>query len=184
MNGKTIQALESDANFADDLTAFQNQTIRTVVIKAWPNEAVLYLIFLRLNTGSVQLSPQELRRALHPGPFVSFADERSATIVGLQRILKTTKPDFRMRDVELLVRYYAFHNYLSDYKGNLKGFLDSACKTLNSEWGTREREIRKQADGLEAAIDTTFKVFGDRAFRKWDGRKYEAAHQLPLSARS
>jgi hypothetical protein len=174
LNDQTIRDLESDSNFADDLTAFQNQTIRTVVIKAWPNESVLYLIFLRLNTGSVQLSPQELRRALHPGPFVSFADERSATMVGLQRILKTTKPDFRMRDVELLVRYYAFHNYLRDYKGNLKGFLDSACKTLNREWELREREIKKQADELESAIDSTFKVFGDRnAFRKWEGTRYE-----------
>jgi len=174
LNGQTIQTLESDSNFAADLTVFQNQTIRTVVIKAWPNESVLYLIFLRLNTGSVQLSPQELRRALHPGPFVSFADQRSASMVGLQRILKTTKPDFRMRDVELLVRYYAFRNYLSDYKGNLKGFLDSACKTLNGEWDARERELKKQADELETAIDTTFKVFGDRnAFRKWDGSKYE-----------
>ena len=174
LNGKRIQELESDSNFDADLTAFQNQTIRTVVIKAWPNESVLYLIFLRLNTGSVQLSPQELRRALHPGPFVSFADERSASMGGLQRILNTTKPDFRMRDVELLVRYYAFRNYLRNYKGNLKGFLDFACKELNSEWDLREKEIRKQADELESAIDTTFKVFGNRnAFRKWDDGKYE-----------
>lgn len=173
LNGQTIQTLESDSTFASDLTAFQNQTIRTVVIKAWPNEAVLYLIFLRLNTGSVQLSPQELRRALHPGPFVSFTDERSATMPGLQRILKTSKPDFRMRDVELLVRYYALYNFLPIYKGNLKGFLDATCKTLNGEWEQKERTIRKQADELEAAIEATFKIFGDHAFRKWDGRKYE-----------
>jgi hypothetical protein len=174
LNDQTIQKLETNTNFADDLTAFQNQTIRTVVIKGWPNESVLYLIFLRLNTGSVQLSPQELRRALHPGPFVSFADERSATMIGLQRILKTTKPDFRMRDVELFVRYYAFRNYLREYKGNLKGFLDTACKTLNRDWADREREIKKQSDDLETAIDTTFKIFGERnSFRKWDGKKYE-----------
>ena len=39
--------------FFDDIDAFNNQTIRTVVIKNWRNVEVLYLLFLRLNTGSV-----------------------------------------------------------------------------------------------------------------------------------
>jgi hypothetical protein len=174
LNGQTMESLESDGRFADDLTALQNQTIRTVVIKAWPNESVLYLIFLRLNTGSVQLSPQELRRALHPGPFVSFADERSAMMLGLQRILKTSTPDFRMRDVELMIRYFAFRNCLAEYKGNLKAFLDSACQTLNEDWGARENELKQQADDLESAINAVFQIFGEKnSFRKWVGNKYE-----------
>jgi hypothetical protein len=173
LNGKSMEEMRTAAGFDDDLTQFDNQTIRTVVIKNWPNESVLYLIFLRLNTGSVQLSPQELRRALHPGPFVSFADEFSAGIVGFQRILKTMKPDFRMRDVELLVRYYAFKNFLPDYKGNLKEFLDHTCEELNQAWDDRQDAIRHQGEELAAAIDTTYNVFQENAFRKWDGREYE-----------
>ena len=37
-----------------------------------------------------------------------------------------------MRDAELLVRYFGFKNYLTDYKGNLKVFLDDTCAPLNS----------------------------------------------------
>jgi uncharacterized protein with ParB-like and HNH nuclease domain len=61
LNGKSLSDLETNPALAEDLSSFQNQTIRTVVIKNWPNESVLYLIFLRLNTSSVPLSPQELR---------------------------------------------------------------------------------------------------------------------------
>lgn len=174
LNGKTLEDLEQDPFWAGDIAAFQNQTIRTVVIRNWPNEDVLYLIFLRLNTSSVPLAPQELRQALHPGPFLSYVDRRSGEILGFQKLLRLTKPDFRMRDAELLVRYFAFRNFLTAYKGNLKAFLDDTCEQLNEKWTAREKELKHQVDELESAIDATFKIFGEaNAFRKWDGEEYE-----------
>jgi hypothetical protein len=175
LNGKTLSDIESDSSLAGDVTAFQNQPIRTVVIKGWPNEDVLYLIFLRLNTGSVQLSPQELRQALHPGPFVSFVDEQSGQSIELRKIFKTSEPDFRMRDAELLVRYFAFRNFLDLYRGNLKTFLDDTCTALNKSWEEGESEIRQEAADLESAIEATFTIFGQKnAFRKWYRTFYES----------
>jgi len=120
---KSLTELANDPQFYDDLTSFENQPIRTVVIRNWPNESFLYNVFLRLNTGSVPLSTQELRQALHPGVFVDYADETSADSPALRDLLKIKKPDFRMRDVELLVRYFAFKNFLGLYNGDLKGSL-------------------------------------------------------------
>jgi Protein of unknown function DUF262 len=173
LNGLSFDGMQADPHFADDIRRFENQTIRTVVIKSWPNEDVLYLIFLRLNTGSVQLSPQELRQALHPGPFLTFVDEKSGALEGFHRIFGSDKPDFRMRDAELMVRYYAYRNFLHDYKGNLKKFLDETSETLNLKWGERGGELEKQASDLEDALRTTFDIFKDNAFKKWDGEKYE-----------
>src|SRR2546430_607876 len=124
--------MESDAELGEDVSFFQNQTIRTVVLRAWPDDDFLYRVFLRLNTGSVKLAPQELRQALLPGPFVRFVEERSAESDSIRRALNLTAPDFRMRDAELLVRYYAFANFLARYTGNLKAFLDDTCSRLNS----------------------------------------------------
>ena len=72
-NRMTYADIEGGLYF-DDIDAFNNQTIRTVVIKNWKNVEVLYLLFLRLNTGSVKLSPQELRQALYPGEFIDFVN--------------------------------------------------------------------------------------------------------------
>ncbi|HZQ19698.1 MAG TPA: DUF262 domain-containing protein [Terriglobales bacterium] len=174
LNGKTLRDLEATPANAEDLTAFQNQTIRTVVIKNWPNESVLYLIFLRLNTSSVPLAPQELRQALHPGPFLKFVDKRSGESKGFKKLLKLTRPDFRMRDAELLVRYFAFKNFITTYRGNLKEFLDNTCETLNSDWEAVQTQVATQVDELENGIQTTFEIFGEEdAFRKWDGAAYE-----------
>ncbi len=174
LNGSTLREMEADPLLQAEASSFQNQPIRTVVLRNWPNEDFLYLVFLRLNTGSVQLSPQELRQALHPGGFVTFTVERSARSKGLQKYLRIQAPDFRMRDVELLVRFYAFEIFIDMYTGNLKWFMDMTCKTLNARGDTSRDLIMSKADEMELAIETTFEIFGDEgAFRKWDGDKYQ-----------
>jgi hypothetical protein len=175
LNGLTLHDMEGDPRLQSEVSSFQNQPIRTVVLRNWPSEDFLYLVFLRLNTGSVQLSPQELRQALHPGGFVTFTVERSAQSKGLQKFLRIQSPDFRMRDVELLVRFYAFQIFIELYTGNLKWFMDTTCLTLNGRWDDERALIEAKADEMEAAIETTFELFGDDgAFRKWEGDKYQA----------
>ncbi|MCW2948895.1 MAG: hypothetical protein JWR24_5612 [Actinoallomurus sp.] len=169
----TLEKLEDLSERIDDLNSFLNQTIRTVVVRSWPNEEFLNLVFLRLNTGSVKLSPQELRQALHPGPFTDFLDDHSATSTALQLALKISRPDFRMRDVEILLRYFAFQNFLDDYRGDLKKFLDRTVERLNGYWTKRESEIRRQASECDAAIEFTIRIFNNNAFFRWSDGKYE-----------
>jgi hypothetical protein len=169
----TLASMRANPASADDVAAFENQPIRTVVIKNWGTEDFLYQVFLRLNTGSVPLSPQELRQALHPGPFVGFIDEASAASPGLRRVLKLKKPDFRMRDAELLTRWYAFTHYASEYTGDLKAFLDRTCETLNAQWPDLEQQLRAELVEFEAGIATVFTIFGGNAFRKWTPGGYE-----------
>jgi len=173
LNTKTYGDLQNDSRLRNHRNAFDNQPIRTVVVKNWQKEDVLYLIFHRLNSETLPLSPQELRQALHPGPFLRFAAEYTETPGGIHKALRIAKPDFRMRDVELFVRYIAFQYSLDTYNGNLKSFLDDECKRLNSRWATDEPDIRHKAEQMEAAINASYEIFGNNAFRKYDGRSYE-----------
>ncbi len=173
LNTKTYADLQNDTRLRNHRNAFDNQPIRTVVVKNWKKEDVLYLIFHRLNSETLPLSPQELRQALHPGPFLRFAAEYTQTPGGIHRALGIPKPDFRMRDVELFVRYIAFQDSLNAYTGNLKTFLDDECKRLNSRWTTDETKIRQKAAQMEEAIGASYDIFGDAAFRKYDGHNYE-----------
>lgn len=172
--GKSLDSLKADATLYDDLSSFENQPIRTVVIKNWPNENFLYHVFLRLNTGSVSLSPQELRQALHPGRFVEFVDIESGNSEALKEILNIKKPDFRMRDAELLVRYYSFKNFLGDYSGVLKKFLDDSCKKLNDSWEDVEDKIKEELNQFEKAHKAVVSIFGKKnMYKKWNGTAYE-----------
>ena len=173
LNGLTINEMQDDPIFHDDIANFENQSIRTVVIKNWDNEKYLYSVFLRINTGSVQLSPQELRQALSPGPFSNFVDQFSADSQTIQNMLGLTEPDFRMRDAEMLLRFLAYHFFWNSYGGNLKQFLDDATSRLNHQWDWADRKILQASNQLEAAIEFTSEIFGRAAMRKWNGEKFE-----------
>lgn len=158
------------------LTTFFNHTIRTVVIRNWPSTSFLHTVFLRLNTGSLKLSPQELRQALLPGEFSDFADDAAADSKSLQSLMSLDSPDPRMRDVELLVRHLAFANFLSEYGGRMKVFLDDSCKTLNKEWDERKRALQRQVRSFNDGLDALIKIFGvEKIARKAESRSFNRA---------
>ena len=173
LNHRTYSDIESGL-FFNEIDAFNNQTIRTVVIKSWKNVEVLYLLFLRLNTGSVKLSPQELRQALYPGLFIEYVNKESSNNTKLQQMLNIKKPDFRMRDVEILIRFYAFSFFAEDYSGSMQSFLDATCEKLNNSFETRQNELTKALSDFNKAVDLTCRVFSsETAFKKFNGEKYE-----------
>lgn len=172
LEGKMYGDIRND--FRPDLTAFENQPIRTVVVRNWRSEALLFHVFLRLNRGSKPLSPQELRQALHPGPFLDFADERSTSSRAIREILHLKEPDFRMRDVELVIRYFSFRHRLRNYRGNLKEFLDKSCAEFNEQWDNLSVRFFLEMEDLESAHLLTKVVFGPKFnYSKWTNGSYE-----------
>lgn len=165
-----------ELNKAEYSDALQNQSIRTVIIKNWPDEQFLYTVFLRLNTGSLQLSPQELRQALHPGLFLDYIDDFSTDSHEIKSALNISKPDYRMRDTELVIRYFSWKYFIANYAGNLKVFFDETIKILNKNWVLHEADIKDSANELNEAIKFTFSIFGEKnSFSKWLDGNYVAS---------
>ncbi|MEU2349859.1 DUF262 domain-containing protein [Modestobacter sp. NPDC049651] len=174
LNGRTRDELMDSPVTAKAIRRLNNRTIRTVVIRKWPSDDFLHLVFHRINHQTLSLSAQELRQALYPGPFTSFADTFAAESVELHQMLGASQqPDFRMRDVELLVRHLAMRNFLAEYAGNLKKFLDDACDRLNSSWSKQEGMIREQAAACVRSIAVTNSIFGEASFRRFDRDRWE-----------
>lgn len=172
LNKKTIQELRGNDQFLDDLDRFESQTIRTTVIKRWPSEDVLYLLFLRLNQVSVTLSPQELRRAMHPGEFYNWLDDWTSSSKALLHILPKI-PDFRMRDMEIALRFLAFYFGYKDYSGNMKTFLDDTSKFLSSNWPEQKSGAEAALSEMNAAILATEKIFGRDCFKVWASDRFQ-----------
>lgn len=174
LNGLTYSQLLIHPNYSQLLNQLQNQPIRTTVIKNWPNESFLFTVFLRLNTGSIKLSPQELRQALHPGKFIDYADSFSMESESIKTMLGIKSADVRMRDVEIVIRYFSFKNFIELYDGNLKNFFDETVKKLNLSWDNNEDYVLKDSLELEKAIDFTVELFGTKeAFSKWNGKHFQ-----------
>lgn len=169
-NGKTYSQMQVEN--AEYINNLDNQSIRTIVIKNWPDEAFLYTVFLRLNTGSKKLSPQELRQALKPGAFLNFLDDGTANSTAIKDMLNNKGADPRMKDIELALRFFAFKCFPDKYKGNLKEFLDYTCENLNGNWEAKEYIIRDLFAELEKSIVFLKDLFApDAAFSRYtDGK--------------
>lgn len=163
---KDFQALSTDPRLESDFNALCNQPIRTVVIRNWKDTDFLHTVFLRLNTGSVMLSPQELRQALIPGPFSDYIDQVSGESPGLRGILGIQTPDPRMRDTEILARFLGFHFFADTYPGRMKEFLDASFDRLNGSWSDREASVIDAVAAFELAVAELLRVFGVGLARK------------------
>lgn len=176
LNGKTFEDIKNDKLQENVVAELENSPVRTAIIRNWGDERYLYEIFLRINTAVTPLSPQELRQALHPGPFTDFVDDVSVRSPALKKLLKLTKPDFRMRDVELVLRYFSYANFADAYRGNFKAFLDQSSDKLNRSFPAMYRALSDQESEMEHALTAAETIFGaENYMRKWTGDRYEKA---------
>jgi hypothetical protein len=172
LNGLKFSDLAN--NFREAADIVENQPIRTVIIRNWPNEDYLYSVFYRLNSGSLPLSSQELRKALHGGKVLDYIDEYIRASQPFRQIFGE-QLDRRMRDVELVLRYVTFERFYEKYKGDLKQFLDDAVIFYDKNWNAELQRLNTDLEKLDTALDLAYTVFGGNAFKKWNGEKFERA---------
>jgi hypothetical protein len=169
---KDLNSMELSSLPTSDREGLENSTIRSTVIKNWIDQNFLYSIFFRLNSGSLPLSPQELRKALIGGNLLESIEEYLKKSESFHRIFGEGL-DRRMRDSELVLRFIAYDRDLQSYSGNFKEFLDTATRYYENSWDSRRAEVDERLNRLDVSLDTTFSIFGNDSFKKWLGDKYE-----------
>ena len=157
---------------AEDREYLENATLRSTLIRNWNDEDFLYAIFFRLNSGSLPLSPQELRKALIGGNLLDSIDKYLVGS-GPFKVIFGDVLDKRMRDSELVLRFLAFDSNLQEYRGDFKAFLDATTKYFESDWKAHEAQATVTLQRLDSALAITYDIFGHDAFKKWLGDRYE-----------
>ena len=155
-----------------DRDFLENNSIRATVIKNIADQNFLYVMFFRLNSGSLPLSPQELRKALIGGKALNKIDHYIENSEIFRKIFGPAL-DRRMRDSELVLRFIAFDRGYENYKGDLKAFLDESVKHFETIGDEIDAELDAGFLRLDSALNATVAIFGKDAFRKWTGDRYE-----------
>ncbi len=150
LNGYGAKRLEKE--YPDLYNNLLNQALRSIIIKNWTSENLLYTIFYRLNSGSLPLSPQELRKALKPGNFLDFIDKYCSESKSIEKLFKTNIPDSRMRDMDLVLRFFVMTKHIDEYRGNYKNALDNVCDYYNKNWVKLKNQIDETLNTFESTI--------------------------------
>lgn len=112
----------------EDKTSLDLRTIRNIVVKQTSPEgnSAIFELFNRLNTGGVNLTPQEIRASLyHSNFFIEVIDLNSNP--AWRHIVGTEKPDPRMRDTEFLLRALALADSSDGFSGSMANFINNYC---------------------------------------------------------
>ncbi|MBF0550393.1 MAG: DUF262 domain-containing protein [Deltaproteobacteria bacterium] len=174
LNGLTFENLLTDPELHYIFRAFMNSDIRCTVISSYNSPDILYDIFYRLNTGSVPLSTQELRQVLNKGPFADALVQHTNNKIPLHSVLHLSEPDPRLRDIEVVLRSLSFELYGTDYKGNLKDFLNESMRHLKTAWKEDREKVENLLHQFDRATEQAISVLGaERVGRKYVDGKWE-----------
>lgn len=157
-------------NTLDELqTTLDLRTIRCVFVRQnFPqdNDSSIFEIFNRLNTGGMNLSPQEIRMSLYDSDFMKMVS-RSNIDTRWRKLLDQPEPDLRRRDVEHLLREFAMLARGSRYAPSMTRFLNQFAKEMQEE---SQEEIGLLEDMLssflELCADFPVGVFAASSSRK------------------
>ncbi len=110
---------------------FDLRTIRNIVIKqSSPQEdpdTSVFEIFNRLNTGGVNLRPQEIRSSLYHSDFLQALHRVNLNPVW-RKLIALPDPDLHDKDIEILLRVFALVADGDQYAEPMSGFLSAFAK--------------------------------------------------------
>ena len=157
---KTFQALkEKDGPAYNKLN---NSVLRSFVMKQiFPkDDTSIFQVFERLNTGGMILQPQEIRNCVLYGRFNDLIEELNRS-ENWRQIVGTKSPDKRLRDVELILRFFALFYNLDNYEKPMKGFLNSYMrKNRNPD----PKQLAAFSALFTRTADTVVRYLGEKPF--------------------
>ncbi len=173
-----LEFLENEYNNVsyDDLSREDKRRISghkitlNIINKSTPKK-VKYIIFKRVNTAGLQLTPQEMRHALNQG----FPADFIAELAELYEFKKATNnkiPSKRMEDRDFVNRFIAFYlagsieELKQKYEGELDGFLNSSLELLDKSNVVGGFSPDKLKSDFRKSMLLSYDIFGVDAFRK------------------
>jgi len=155
--GKTYEELlDADRRRLDD------SILHTTIFRQdapQDNDDSVYEVFERINTGGVKLSPQEIRVCVNFGRFTDLLKTLSAD-PSWRSIYGTPSP--RLKDQELILRFFAFYDSLPSYKRPLKSFLN---RYMESRKAIGDSESQELSARFRAMAELVVRALGKEAFR-------------------
>lgn len=147
-----------------------------VLSKGTPDK-VKYILFKRLNTGGIELEPQEIRNAVFQGKAIELVKELSHNEL-FKKVTGYKIPTKRMQDQDFVTRFMAFYLLgYENYKPDLDNFMNTCLEKIKAGDITDETIVEMKKD-FSKSMKLAEEIFGDDAFRK---RESENDKKRPIN---
>jgi uncharacterized protein with ParB-like and HNH nuclease domain len=170
--GLSYQAL------GDYKTQFELRTIRNVIIKQnspQGDDSSMYEVFNRLNTGGVNLKPQEIRTSMYHSNFYEML-YRLNSEPSWRRVLGNQDPDLHMKDVEILLRGFGLLVDRENYAPSMVKFLNQFSRKARNQTEEQNQFLEKIIRAfLNACSNLQNDAFLNKKNRRFNVALFEAS---------
>lgn len=138
------------------------------------DDAAMYEVFNRLNTGGVSLRPQEIRTSMYHSDFYDMLN-RINTNAAWRGVLQSQEPDIYMKDIEVLLRGFAMLIDGSEYRPSMIKFLNRFSKKCEAN-DPQDNEYLQSlfCSFMDATADLANGTFINRKNNRFNIALYEA----------
>lgn len=164
-HNKSYADLEENDQAA--LNKLNDSVLRAFVVKQiTPNgNTSVYHIFERLNTGGTQLVGQEIRNCVYHGEFNNLLCELNE-YENWRKIFGSDSPHKRQKDVELILRFFAFFENGDNYERPIKDFMSTYMR-CNQHVSKAKKESLESL--FKNTCDNVVRLLGGKPFHIWSG---------------
>lgn len=183
LNGGGITSLTME-----DRDKLWNTMLSVIQIPKSAHSDMKYVLFSRLNQGSMSLNSQELRNCLYRGLYNQLIARISESHDFLALWGRAT-PDRRMRHRELVLRFYAFLHRRDKYRIPFRAFLNDE---MESGCSLQQDDAERYQRQFGTAVLWAEIIFGNEVFRQflmgkesntagqWGRRRYDLVYEVEM----
>lgn len=147
-----------------------------------------YILFTRLNQGSMSLNNQEVRNCLYRGRYNDLLTRLSES-EGFLELWSKSKPDKRMKHRELVLRFFALLHRIDKYRMPFRTFLNDEMEANQTLTANQGLAFSKEFD---LAMHWVRTIFSDKAFRifsvgniahppgHWQRRRFDIIYEMEM----
>lgn len=157
LEGKTFENLDRTL-----IRRLKGLKITLNTLKKGTPAKVKQVLFKRVNTAGVPLTPQEMRNALYQGKATKLLNR----MVKAESFKNATGGinNKRMLDCDFANRFIAFyHREIKEYNSKLDSFMGDALDDINK---MDDNEISKVYVAFDTSMNVCYQLLGDKAFKR------------------
>lgn len=159
-------------------TQLDLRPIRNIVVKQNApsgDDSSMFEVFNRLNTGGVNLKPQEIRTSMYHSDFYRMLYRINAESPQWRKLLRSDAPDLHMKDIEILLRGFAMLVDGDNYAPSMVRFLNLFSKKCTNNSAERNEYLERLFGSfLLACANLPADIFCNKRNNRFNIALYEA----------
>lgn len=135
----------------------KNKSLKMIALGEKTDPVARFDLFERINTGSDELKPIEIRKGAYGGKFYDFISECADNKLFIELCPISEKRTFRNEPQEMVLRFFAYSENIDSYKGKVAEFLDDYLKGKNNIFNDEIKlNMQQSFDRMLKFVKTNF----------------------------